>query len=141
MKTGKSILYLAIALTMAFTSVGCKKYSEDTGLLSLRSRTERISNTWVIDNYKINGSDYTSLAQDYVETFSKSGSYTYSWELLNGSGSWAFQNDDEEVKLTGDDDHSSRTLFILKLDEKSFWYYYIDEDDDRHEFHLIEKRN
>lgn len=113
----------------------CKKY-EDGPAISLRSRTERISNQWKVDNYKVNGTDFTSLVSSYVETFSKSGAYSYSWSILNGEGTWAFQNNDMEVKLTGDSEQTSRTLYILKLQEKEFWYYYMDGDD-KHEFHMI----
>jgi hypothetical protein len=128
------ILMFAIA-TSLLTS--CEKYS-DGPAFSLRTRTERLSNTWIVDNYKINGVDYTSLATDYTETFTKKGAYTYSWSIFNGSGTWAFQNNDEEVKLNGSDNQASRTLIILKLEEKSLWYYYMDGND-RHEFHLNQK--
>jgi hypothetical protein len=43
-----------------------------------------------------------------------------------------------EVKLTGNDNQTSRTLYILKLEEKALWYYYT-ENDKRHEFHLSQK--
>ena len=127
-----------IFITLFFTSLqGCQKY-EDGPMLSLRTRKERVSNQWVVDNYKINGADYTSLLTNYTETFSKNGAYAYSWSLFNGAGNWAFQNNDMEIKLTGSDKQSSRTLFILKLEEKAFWYYYT-KDGERNECHMIQK--
>lgn len=114
---------------------GCNKY-EDGPAFSLRSRSSRLSNTWRVENYKVNGDDYTSLVSGYIETFSKSGAYSYSWGLLDGSGNWTFQNKDEQVKLTGNDIQSSRTLFIQKLEEKTLWYYYF-EGDDKYELHLV----
>jgi len=105
-------------------------------MLSLRSRAERVANVWKVENYKINGSDYTSLVSSYTETFSKSGGYSYSWGILSGSGNWTFQNSDKEIKLSGNDGQSSRTLFIQKLEEKSFWYYYMDGND-KYELHLV----
>lgn len=129
---------IILGLIIIMTSItSCKKYP-DGPEFTFRSRVERISNTWEVDNYKINGTDFTSLASEYTETFTQKGAYTYSWSLFNGSGTWSFQNKDEEVKLSGSDSHASRTLYILKLEDKSFWYYYIDGDD-RHELHLIEK--
>jgi hypothetical protein len=71
-----------------------------------------------------------------VETFSKNGSYSYSWTLLNGEGTWAFQNNDMEVKLTGGSAQTSRTLYLLKLEEKELWYYYMDGND-KHEYHMV----
>ena len=116
---------------------GCKKYPDGPGL-SLRSKTERVSNTWKVENYKINGSDFTSLVSNYTETFTKEGNYSYSWGILSGNSGWAFQNKNMEIKLNGSDSHTSRTLFILKLEEKNFWYYFMD-DKDKYEVHLIQQ--
>lgn len=127
------ILFLTISALTFFSS--CGKYPDGPDI-SLRSRNERISNVWKVDNYNINGSDFTSLVTGYSETFTNSGSYSYNWGKLDGAGSWMLQNSDKEIKLNGNDDHSSRTLFILKLEEKSFWYYYMDGND-KHELHLI----
>ena len=116
----------------------CKKYAEDTVVIPVVSKTERVSNTWKVENYKVNGTDFTSLVTSYSETFTKEKAYSYDWGLFNGSGSWAFQNSDNEIKLTGSDDQSSRTLVILKLEEKTFWYYYMDGDDKK-EYHMVQK--
>ena len=115
----------------------CKKYP-DGPEFSLRTRKERLANTWKVDNYKVNGTDFTSLLANYTETFTKTGGYNYSWSLFNGSGTWSFQNKDKEVMLSGSDNQASRTLILLKLEEKSLWYYYM-EGNDKHEFHLNEK--
>ncbi len=133
-KTKISIILLIVTVVAMPFIQGCKKYSDETGI-NLRSRSERVANTWRVENYKINGDDYTSLVSSYTEAFSKSGSYSYNWSFQNGSGTWAFQNNDKEIKLNGSDDQSSRTLIILKLEEKAFWYYYIDGND-KHELHL-----
>ena len=127
---------IGVSVMLVFLFQSCQKY-EDGPLISIRSRGERISNTWKVDNLKINGSDYTSIVTNYTETFTKSGTYTYDWSLLNGSGTWKFQNNDEEVILNGNDDHSSRTLIILKLEEKQFWYYTM-VGNDKYEYHLVE---
>lgn len=129
-----AIMMIVVAL-LSVTIQSCKKYPDDD-TVSLRSRKERVSNTWDVENYKINGTDYTSLVSSYIETFKTNGDYNYSWGLLNGNGTWSFQNNDKEINLIGSDDQSSRTLFILKLEEKTFWYYYM-VGDDKHEFHLI----
>jgi len=131
---------ISIVLAVLFAVVipvvqGCKKY-EDGPTFSLRSRKERVSNTWKVENYKINGTDFTSLVSSYTEVFTKKGSFNYSWGLLNGSGTWTFQNKDSEIKLNGNDSQSSITLVILRLEEKSFWYYYMDGNN-KNELHLI----
>ena len=130
-----SILFVIIATIIIIALPGCKKYP-DGPTLSLRSRAERVANTWKVENYKINGNDMTSLVSGYTETFTKKGNYNYNWGIFKGSGNWDFQNKDTEIKLTGNDDQSNRTLFILKLEEKSFWYYFMDGND-KCELHLI----
>jgi len=134
-KTTFSLILLVGILAPILQS--CSKYEEGP-MISLRTRTERLANIWKVDNYKVDGTDYTSIVSNYTETFSNSGAYSYDWGILGGSGTWAFQNKDLEVKLTGDENQTSRVLFILKLEEKTLWYYYI-EDDKRHEYHLTQK--
>ena len=135
----KKSMLLGTMLLLLFVAglQGCKKYA-DGPTVSFRSRAERLANTWKVDNYKKNGTDYTSLVTNYTETFSKNGAYAYDWSLLNGSGTWKFQSKDEEVKLTSSDGQSSRTLTILKLEEKSFWYSTV-EGNDTYEYHMIAK--
>lgn len=130
-----TIALIVLATLIIPTLQSCQKYP-DGPQLSLRSRAARLSNNWKVENYKVNGDDYTSLVSGYSESFSKSGAYSYSWGILDGSGTWSFQNKDEEVKLSGNDTQSSRTLYIQKLEEKALWYYYLDGDD-KHELHLI----
>ncbi len=60
---------------------GCKKYPEGP-LISFRSKTERVSNTWKFSNCKINGVDATS---DYTGT---------ELDLIkNGTADWKFGNE------------------------------------------------
>ncbi|NCA80823.1 MAG: hypothetical protein EOM76_11710 [Sphingobacteriia bacterium] len=93
---------------------------------------------WKVDNYKKNGTDYTSLVTDDRETFTSAGDYSYTWGILSGTGKWAFQNNDTEIKLTGTDNQASYTLVILKLEEKAFWYYYMDGNDKK-EYHMVQQ--
>jgi hypothetical protein len=139
MKTKNKItgLFLLLAAFAIPTIQSCKKYPEGPAL-SLRTREERVANTWKVENYKINTTDYTSLTSDYQETFSKDGQYSYVSGNLTGSGTWAFQNDQKEIRVTGVNAQPSETLVILKLKEKEFWYYYMDGND-KHEYHLLQK--
>lgn len=138
MKTKNKItvfLLLVVLITLP-TIQGCKKYP-DGPMLSLHTRSERVANTWKVDNYKINGTDYTSLVTGYTETFTKDGNYSYSWGNLAGTGTWTFQNNDAEIRITGIANQADYTLVIMKLEEKQFWYYYMDGNDKK-EFHMIE---
>lgn len=134
-RTRLSIVLIVLCALAIPTTQSCKKY-EDGPVFSLRTRTARVANTWKVENYKINGDDFTSLVSSYTETFTKKGAYSYSWGILDGSGTWEFQNKDAEIKLSGNDGQASRTLFILKLEENAFWYYYMDGNN-KNELHLI----
>jgi len=138
MKVTKKISLLAtlfIGLIVP-TIQSCKKYP-DGPFISFRSRTERVSHTWKVDNYKVNGNDYTSLMGGYAETYSKDGNYSYSWGSIAGTGTWAFQNHDANIQLTGISNQATHTLIILKLEQTEFWYYYMDGNDKK-EFHMIQ---
>lgn len=132
-----SLLLFVFAGFAITTFEGCKKYPEGPAF-SLRTRTQRVANTWKVENYKVNGNDYTSLVADYTETFSKDGNYSYSWGNFSGTGTWNFENKDKEIQLNGISNQSSYRMIILKLEEKTFWYYYMDGND-RKEFHMIER--
>jgi len=136
MKNKTKFAWIVVATLILGGLQSCEKYPENP-MISLISRTERVANTWSVDNYKVNGTDYTSLVTGYSETFTKDGGYSYDWSALEGSGTWAFENNDEEVRITGIDNQQSRTLYIVKLEEKQFWYYYMDGST-KHEFHMIE---
>ena len=135
----KTIITLTLisAIFLIPATQSCQKYEEGP-MVSLRSKTERVANTWAVDNYKINGKDYTSLLTNYIETYSMKGAYNYTWGIIHGSGSWIFQKNFEEIKVTNSDSSDYKVLSILKLEENSFWYSYTDGGD-KHELHLISK--
>jgi hypothetical protein len=130
--TAVCLLFLAAPLFQH-----CKKYEEGP-MFSLRTKTERLSNNWKVENYTINGTDFTSLVSSYTETFTTDKKYSYDWGILDGDGTWAFQNSYQEVKLSGSSAFDGRVLFILKLEEKNLWYYYMDGTL-KVEVHLIPK--
>jgi hypothetical protein len=115
----------------------CSQYPDNNGI-TLLSKVDRISKTWKVENYKINSTDFTSLVSGYTETFTNSGTYSFQWAIIGGTGTWVFQNKDAEVQITDVSNVSSRTLFILKLEEKALWYYYMDGNDKK-EFHMVPK--
>jgi len=121
--------------TVALIIPACQKYP-DGPLISFRSKKERVANTWRVDKYIKNGTDYTSTIIGYTETYTKDGNYSYIWDSHSGTGIWSFQNSDKEIQLIGISHQETRILYILKLEEKEFWYYYIDGNDKK-EFHMI----
>jgi len=138
MKNRKHISIIVVLLVfMLIGSQSCSQYPDNNGI-TLVSKTDRVAASWKVDNYKENGVDYTTLVTEYTETFTKEGAYSYQWGILGGTGTWEFQNNDAEIKITGISNQTSRTLFILKLEETEFWYYYMDGTDKK-EFHFIKK--
>lgn len=136
MKRIKQIAVLIIFSGLVITGMqSCSKYP-DGQLINFQTRTDRVSNNWKVDNYKVNDVDYTSLVANYTELFTKEGSYSYQWGILGGNGTWEFQNRDKEILITGINNQSTVTLIILKLEKDAFWYYYMDGDDKK-ELHLI----
>lgn len=136
MKKGKSLVVIAFLIAlMGFGAQSCSQYPDNTGI-TLVSKTDRVSRVWKVDNYKLNDVDYTSLVSNYTETFTKDGDFSYQWAILGGTATWAFQNKDAEIQITGVTNQASRTLYIMKLEESSFWYYYMDGTDKK-EFHMI----
>jgi hypothetical protein len=113
----------------------CSQYPDNEGITFV-SKTDRVSKTWKVENYKVNSTDYTSLVSGYTETFTKGGTYSFQWAILGGTGTWKFQNKDAEIQITGVTNVTSRTLIIQRLEEKAFWYYYMDGNDKK-EYHLI----
>jgi hypothetical protein len=116
--------------------VGCKKYNEGPSI-SLRTKKARVANTWTVESYTMNGTDYTSALQgiQYTQTFEKDGNYSFISTSGSGEAQWEFQNDKDELKLFTDSAQSTTTLIILRLKEKEFWYYYY-IGSNRHELHM-----
>jgi 4-diphosphocytidyl-2C-methyl-D-erythritol kinase len=134
----KNRITLLIILNIGWITVSsCRKY-ENGPAISVYSKAARLANTWRVDSYKKNGIDYTALVSDYSETYTKTGSYSYKWGMISGSGTCVFQNNNKQIRLTGFYNQRSQTLVILKLDEKQFWYYYKDGND-RKEFHMVQQ--
>ena len=126
---------IVLAVLLLIGVQGCSQYPDNNGITFV-SKIDRVSKTWEVENYKVNGVDYTSLVSSYNETFTKTGDYSYLWAIIGGTGTWAFQNKDAEIRITGTSNLTSKTLFILRLENTEFWYYYMDGADKK-EFHLI----
>lgn len=136
MKSIKSLFTIVVLSACMMTGFqSCSQYPDNNGI-TLVSKTDRVSRAWKVENYKVNDVDLTSLVAAYTETYTKQGTYSFQWSVLGGVGTWVFQNNDAEIQITGVTNVSTRTLFILKLEEKAFWYYYMDGTDKK-EYHMI----
>ena len=135
MKNKVKFNVFVISALLLLSVLSCSKF-DDNDSISITTRTNRLSKVWNIDNYKLNNVDLTSLYSGYSETYTKDKAYSYQWGIIGGTGTWAFQNNDKEIRITGINNQSSTTLYILKLENKSLWYYYM-KGNEKNEFHMI----
>ena len=133
MKT-KIILGLAFLLTLS-----CNKYEEGRWIC-LKSKKERVANTWQLEEYRINGVDVTAKykAINYTEKYNKAGEFEISANNETRDGQWEFISEARCMRRFGMEGIPTRTLIITRLTEKEFWYYYmLETEDDQHERHEI----
>ncbi len=128
----KSKLIIAIVLVL-FTITSCKKYPDGPSL-SLRSKKERLSNSWVIQAVFVNEvdktSDFTTLYyKNFVLDVRKDGTYNSSYLYFNlleysEAGTWTWSGDKKQVyfnKITNGTSSGTHLFDILKLKEKECW--------------------
>lgn len=128
MQITRNTLLIALLCTFAFAS--CKKYEEGP-VVSLRSKKERVANTWVME--KIIDSDGTeyqgSQIPDNEITYTKDGDV----ENEDGDkiGEWEFGDSKESLIFkpeVGDESEND----ILRLKEDELWL----EDENGNENHF-----
>jgi len=129
----RPLLPLSLGLVLMLGS--CKKY-EDGPAISLTPRAERVANTWTIDRAIADGNDVTSDYDNYVLTLTAGGSatlvatYTVFGIDFTGdtNGTWAFQNNDEELVLDFENDDADGTYQIRRLTGSELWIHKVGED-------------
>lgn len=141
MKTIKITLCALILCTGLFTLLpSCKKGSDDP-VISLRTRKDRFTNTWTLVKYEKNGINQDLNGTSYIYNVFNSGTLTQTVEgaifgapvKTVSSGTWAFQNDDEDVKIVINDQTdiyniqrlASTELWLRKtVDGNTYVYYF-----------------
>lgn len=120
----KALTFIATIAILSAPSFHCCKKYEDGSAFSLKSRKERLANTWKVKSCTVNGNDSTSSYPDYNETFSRDGNYCCSKGNSSCRGTWTFAYGDSQVKLTMEGGGPSPMLIITKLEENELWYYF-----------------
>jgi len=124
----KSKLYTALVLTFALLAGSCKKY-DDGPIISLRSKEQRIANTWKVESAYNDGNNVTSSYEQYELQMLTDGkarlvaiytlnNVTFEYET---DGRWELINDKEDLKLDFEDNSADRTYQILRLKEDQLW--------------------
>ena len=130
---------------------GCKKYPEGPAI-SLRSKKERVANTWKLDKLLSGGVDstayFTNYFNDYTVVLSRSGSYTISYTIMSfgvtETGDWSFSSDKEDLQITPKATSygtvpSTSVLQIIKLYEKELWLRSFYGNGAAREYHFLPK--
>lgn len=142
----KKTLLIAVLSLLVFAS--CNKYPEGPKL-SLRTKKERLANSWRVTYYSENGvdktTDFNNTFVNYNIVIEKSGNYTVTYRFLNVSdyvetGTWDFISSKSSVLFNPSSpssaDDSSWELFKLK--ETELWAKtYNSQNNITTEVHLI----
>jgi len=117
-----------LALITLGTLTGCGKY-DDGPEFSLRSRKERVANTWRVESAMKGGSDVTSSFNQYELKMTKDGDAVLTANYALGeltfefdtNGTWDLVNKDEDLKLDFENNDADDTYMILRLKEDELW--------------------
>ena len=127
-----------ICFVCLFVFAGCKKY-ENGPLISFKSSTDRIVNTWKIDAVFKNDTEIGKGGKELrFFTFGGEKDFNLTISSVGGTvelvGKWDFIDGEKKVWYIAGSE--SDTLTILKLTSKKFWGYRM-EGDDRIETHFV----
>ena len=134
-----------MAFLFAVVLSSCSPYEEGPAI-SLRSKAERVANTWRVDYAVDDNGDQTAEFSGDTYIFDKDGAATVNFNELGvdftATGEWAFSNDDQNMRISAEyvvgplTFTIDETYEILKLKETELWIK--DIDDDRLEIHFVE---
>ncbi len=132
------ILFLVVFI-VSIVPVSCKKYS-DGPALSLRSKKERIANTWVIEKAIRNGNDVTNDYEAFTLTLTKDGDANLVATYLffgvttqyNTNGTWTFNSSKERIIFDYQNNNADNEYQILRLKENELWLRDVGGEDEVH---------
>jgi hypothetical protein len=126
MRTTTILLTLALLGSIGLSS--CSKY-EDGPAFSLRSKKDRITNTWRVERATNGGSDVTGAFNQYELEMLSSGAASlaalYTLGILTfefqTNGTWSLTNNNEDLRLDFDNNAADKTYEILRLMKDELW--------------------
>jgi hypothetical protein len=133
-----AVLFLSL-VTIGFTS--CDNYP-DGPLISLVSKTDRVTNNWKIAQAFKDSVDVTSDYNQYELNLSKDGTakLTAKYVFLGANfdfvtnGDWTFVDDTKKISFNYENDSADGVYQILKLKEDEMW---LKEDGGTLELHYV----
>lgn len=148
----KKLLILLLPILFVFTE--CNKYPEGPKL-SLRSKKQRLMNSWVIGQVfeTSSGGSKTDRTTDYKNYYynfnliiSDNNLYGMNYRVLNltpysETGSWAFSGSKEDVLFTNSNSNQTSSIgerwTILRLKEDELWMQNLQSNGTLVEAHFI----
>ncbi len=120
----KYIFIISIIFIITYC-ISCSKYDEGPDI-SLRSKKDRIVNTWKLDKGYLNNEEVILFANNNSIEFKKGGDYILKIDTSSTSdttyyGTWQFNNTKEYVII--DFSGIKDTLRISKLKKDELWIY------------------
>ncbi len=133
----KPILFVGIILVSSLMS--CSKYPDGPSI-SLRTKKERVANTWVIKQALRNGNDVTSDYTAYTLTLTKDGdaqlvaTYVFGTATFQGNtnGTWSFESSKEHIYFDYQNNDFDNKYQILRLKEDELWIRELGGEDELH---------
>lgn len=115
---------IAAILLMAILSLSsCTKY-EDGPLISLRTKTARLTGKWEVVEEKVNGStqpeDNTPSIYEFDKDLDYKESHTGNGVTVISEGKWDFADKKEKIRITYDNDDVEE-FTILRLTNNELW--------------------
>ncbi len=115
-------VFALIVTGLLLSSMGCSKYEENS-FISLRSKAGRLDNEWSLVMVKQNNIEVTQhYGDDYGYKFDRNGSYRHIENETSIVGTWEFNDDKTEIRLTEPDSPTPRVFKILKLTNRALWW-------------------
>jgi hypothetical protein len=135
------LLFTGIILVALIAMEGCKKYPDGPSM-TLRSKKDRLANEWVIQKVITNEVDVTVFWVNTYPDFLWNIRKDYYYELLtNGittEGTWALDEEKEEIIFTENNSPTPEVYTIYKLKHNELWLYRVVGGDET-EVHLTTK--
>jgi hypothetical protein len=141
MKNLKIYFAAAVIALTSLTFQSCKK-GEDDPAVSLRTRKDRFTNTWLLTKYEKNGASQSLSGATYTYDVHNNGTLTRTVEgavfgfptRTVSDGTWEFINDEEDVRITIEGDATiynvqrlaSNELWLKRTDGNDIHVYYFE---------------
>lgn len=112
---------MLLASFIMFGTYSCKKYEEGP-MISLRTKTQRLTGDWKIDKATQDGVDITNQLPEMIMTFEKDGKLNVLNNATDMPGTWEFDSKKENLLLKFDGSTDIEKFKIIRLKNDELWF-------------------